>query len=149
MYFKIYCTSCISRTFLLALLRTSFASSKEFFLLNNIQCQQMLKILKEGIFSSQFSLLLIKLCLKWVMDLLEVLSFFTMHIIASLNASFELYLFKGIEKRTRIQYHQSFWAYTMGSKSIIEKVNRKIKLMISFQGQTKMYSISNLLSCLK
>ena len=108
----------------------------------------MLKILKEGIFSSQFSLLLIKLCLKWVMDLLEVLSFFTMHIIASLNASFELYLFKGIEKRTRVQYHQSFWVYTMGSKSIIEKVNRKIKLMISFQGQTKMYSISNILSCL-
>ena len=116
---------------------------------NNIQCQQMLKILKERIFSTQFSLLLlIKLCLKWVMDLLEVLSFFTMHIIASLNASFELYLFKGIEKRTRIQYHQSFWVYTMGSKSIIEKVNRKIKLMISFQGQTKTYSISNLLSCL-
>ena len=49
----------------------------------------------------------------------------------------KLLLFKGIRKRTRIQYHQSFWVYTMGARSIIEKVNRKIKLMISFQGQIK------------
>ena len=45
------------------------------------------------------------------------------------------------KKNEQIQYHPSFCVDTMGALSIIEKVNRKIKLMISFQGHRIVFDL--------